>query len=125
MDPQTFGFKLSRRSLPDGEEVADLDGELDILTADLAVRFVRTIIDDHTGPVAVNLADVSFCDAHGLRALIRMANYAEAADRPFRVLSPPPLLTRLMRITGLDRRFPARGAASQSGLPALGLPAPR
>jgi hypothetical protein len=34
-----------------------------------------------------------------------MANYAEQADCPFLVTSPSPMLIKLMRITGLDRKF--------------------
>lgn len=117
MDPATIGFGLNRRVLPDGEEVADLEGELDILTAGLAATYVGEIIDGGSGPVAVNLAGVLFCDASGLRALLRMANHAERAGRPFRVLSPNPRLVRLMQITGLGQKFLAQGTAGKPGLP--------
>ena len=41
----------------------------------------------------------------GLRALVRMANYADQANCPFQVTSPSPRLTKLMRMTGLDGKF--------------------
>jgi anti-sigma B factor antagonist len=63
------------------------------------------VIDSHRGPVSVSLAGLRFCDAQGLRALLRMASYAEQAGAPFRVTSPTPMLTRLLRITGLSRKF--------------------
>lgn len=112
MAPETAGFELSRRTLATGEEVADINGELDIVTADAAFRFVEEIIASHRGPVVANLAGLRFCDARGLQALLRMADCAEAAGRPFRLASPNPMLTRLMRITGVDRRLLAPGAAS-------------
>jgi anti-anti-sigma regulatory factor len=34
-----------------------------------------------------------------------MAGYAERAGRPFRLASPSPSVVKIMRITGLDRRF--------------------
>ncbi len=53
----------------------------------------------------VDLAALDFCDARGLAALVRMAGYAEQKGRPFRLASPSPSLIKIMRITGLDRRF--------------------
>ena len=48
---------------------------------------------------------VAFCDAKGLGALVRMARCAEQKGCPFRLASPSPSLVKIMRITGLDRRF--------------------
>ena len=83
----------------------EIGGELDIGSADTAFRYVQEIINRHRGPVVVSLAAVQFCDVPGLGALVRMANCAEQAHCPFRVTSPSPMLTKLMRITGLDRKF--------------------
>ena len=82
-----------------------LDGELDIASAEQAVSYVRDVIDHRRGPVIVNLAALAFCDARGLAALVRMARYAEQSDCPFQVTSPSPSLVKIMRITGLNRRF--------------------
>ena len=106
-------LKLSHRALPTGEAVVDFGGELDIATAEAAVRYVRQVIDRHRGLVIVDLTGLRFCDARGLNALLRMARYAERAACPFRLASPSPSLVKIMRITGLDRRFlpsPADGA---------------
>lgn len=100
-------LELSHRILPTGEAVAVIGGELDIATADMAVRYVRKIIDRHRGPVIADLAALRFCDARGLSALLRMASYAEQAGYPFRLVSPSPALVKLMRVTSLDRRFSA------------------
>lgn len=97
---------MSHRVVPTGEVIVDIGGELDIATADTAVsRYVTDIIDHHHGPVVVNLTGLRFCDARGLSALLRMANYAEQAGCPFMLASPSPPLIKLMRITGLDRRL--------------------
>jgi anti-sigma B factor antagonist len=102
-------LELSHRILPTGEAAVEIGGELDIDTADQAFRYVQQVINRHLGPVVVSLAGVSFCDARGLCALVRMANYADQADCPFRVASPGPRLTKLMRMTGLDGKFLAAG----------------
>ena len=98
-------MELSHRTCPTGETVVDLGGDLDILSAEAAVSYVRDVIDRHHGPVTVNLTALAFCDAKGLAALVRMARYAEQKGCPFRLASPRPRLVKIMRITGLDRRF--------------------
>jgi anti-sigma B factor antagonist len=110
-------IELSHRTCPTGETVVDLGGELDILSAEVAVSYVRDIIDRHHGPVEVNLTALAFCDAKGLTALVRMARYAEQKDCPFRLASPNPSLVKIMRITGLDRRFLASQASALALVP--------
>jgi anti-anti-sigma factor len=96
---------LSHRILPTGEAIADIGGELDAATADLAVSYVSELIDQHRGPTIADLTALRFCDAQGLSALLRMTRYAEQAGYPFRLASPSPMLVKLMAITGLDRRL--------------------
>jgi anti-sigma B factor antagonist len=98
-------LRLSHRVLPTGEAAVEIGGELDVGAVDTACRYVQEVINRHGGPVVVSLAAVQFCDVPGLGALVRMANYAEQADCPFIVTSPSPMLIKLMRITGLDRKF--------------------
>jgi anti-anti-sigma factor len=105
-DPQrTELIELSHRICPTGEAVVALGGELDVLSAEAAVNYVRDVIDRHYGPVTVNLTALAFCDARGLAALLRMADYAEQSGCSFRLASPRPSLVKIMRITRLDRRF--------------------
>lgn len=98
-------LELSYQISPAGEAIVDLDGDLDIATADLAVSYVREVIDRHRGPVVADLLALAFCDARGLAALVRMAGYAEQMGCAFRISSPSPSMVKIMRITGLDRGF--------------------
>ncbi len=75
-------LELSHRILPTGEAAVEIAGELDLDTADQAFRYVQKIINRHRGPIVVSLAGVTFCDARGLRALVRMANHADQAEPP-------------------------------------------
>ena len=102
---KTAPIELSHRTCPTGEAVVALGGELDILSAEVAVNYVRDVIDRHRGPVTVNLTALAFCDARGLAALVRMAGYAERKGCTFRLASPSPSLVKIMRITRLDRRL--------------------
>jgi anti-anti-sigma factor len=109
----TAPLELSHRICPTGEAVVDLGGELDIVSAEVAVSYVRDVIDRHRGPVIVDLTALTFCDARGLTALVRMAGYAEQKGCPFRLASLSPPLVKIMRITGLDRRFLASPASAR------------
>jgi anti-anti-sigma factor len=96
---------VSYRVCVSGDVVIDLGGELDIVSAEEAVSYVKGVIDRCGRPVVVDLSALAFCDARGLGALLRMAGYAERAGCEFRLASPQPSVVRIMRITGLDRRF--------------------
>ena len=98
-------LELSHRISLAGEAIVELGGELDIVSAEVAVSYVRDIIDRHRRPVIVDLTALAFCDAQGLAALVRMAGYAEQMGCTFRLTSPSLSLVKIMRITGLDRRF--------------------
>ena len=102
---RTVALELSHRISLAGEAIVNLGGELDIVSAEVALRYVRKIIDRHRRPVIVDLTTLSFCDAQGLAALVRMAGYAEQMGCTFRLASPSLSLVKIMRITGLDRRF--------------------
>jgi anti-anti-sigma factor len=102
-------LELSHRVLRTGEAAVEIEGELDMDTSDRAFQYVQKIINRHRGPIVVSLAGVTFCDARGLHALVRMANYADQAGCSFRVASPTPRLTKLLRMTGLDGKFLAAG----------------
>jgi len=68
----TAPLELSHRIGPTGGAVVDLGGELDIVSAEVAVSFVRDVIDRHRRPVIVDLTALTFCDARGLTALERV-----------------------------------------------------
>jgi anti-anti-sigma factor len=108
-------LELSHRVCTGGQVVVDLGGELDMVSADVAVSYITDVIDRWPGPVVVDLTALAFCDARGLGALLRMAGYAEQAGCEFRLISPRPSLVKIMRVTGLDRRFLASRAPCPAG----------
>ena len=106
-------LELSCRTLPDGGAVVYLGGELDIVSAETAFGYVCDVIDGCHSPVVVDLRALEYCDAHGLRALARMCVYAEQSGCSFRLSAPSLSIIRILRITGLDRRFPLFEASAQ------------
>jgi anti-sigma B factor antagonist len=114
---ESVPLELSHRISLIGEAIVNLGGELDIATAEMAVSYVRDVIDRHRRPVIVELRALAFCDARGLTALLRMAGYAERKGCTFQLTSPSSSLVKIMRITGLDRRFLAFQAPEQAACP--------
>lgn len=84
-----------------GEARVSLTGELDMASADDAFYYVRDVIDRHHIAVVLDAAGVSFCDARGLSALLRMRRYAQQAGISLRLTSPSRRLLQILRITGL------------------------
>ena len=107
-DPADGGddlIRLSCRVLADGSAEVSIRGELDLASADRTVRFVNEVIDRHDGTVTADLSGLTFCDACGLGALIRIAAHAERAGRGLELTKPSKAVTRIMRITGVDERL--------------------
>jgi anti-sigma B factor antagonist len=77
-------------------------GELDLASAERAFGYVRDVIDRYGTTVVLDLASLSFCDARGLGALVRMNSYAAQAGCALRLMSPPPRLLEIMSLTNLD-----------------------
>jgi anti-anti-sigma factor len=90
----------------DGEATVRACGELDIATADQAYAYLRDVVDGQNGPVTVNLAGLTFCDAAGLGVLARVADHARRSGRSLKLIAARPSLLRIMRITGMDEAFP-------------------
>ena len=51
---------------------------------------------------SVDASGLTFCDAAGLRALVRARRRAERAGRSFDVVHPSPCLRRLLQLVGVD-----------------------
>jgi anti-anti-sigma factor len=102
-EPSSIG--LSLWLMPDGEAVVYLGGELDIVSAEVAFAYVRDVIDRCRGPVVVDLSALHYCDAHGLRALSRLCDYAERSGTVFQLASPRESLVKVTQITGLDMKL--------------------
>jgi anti-sigma B factor antagonist len=97
-----------------GQTTVTFAGELDTASADQAYEYVRDAIDAHGGPVLLDVAGLSFCDACGLGALVRMSRHAGQAGSSLHLVAPPPRLMKIIRITGLEDKLPVH-RADQAG----------
>lgn len=89
-----------------GIEIVRMPAELDLTTSEGVVaqgcaamaRPVRLLLLDLTG--------LSFCDARGLSAFVRIANHADAAGCGFGLIAPRPPVAKILRLSDLDSRMP-------------------
>ena len=96
-------------------------GELDLVTAgeleDFALGACRP-----GDQVVLDLADVSFLDCSGLRALLRVHHQVHRWGGVSRLVAPAPVVgRRVLEITGVDRCIPVyagRGEAVDAALAA-------
>lgn len=105
-------LELAYQVAADGRATVRVCGELDIATADQAYAYLRDVVDSQPGPVTMDLAGLTFCDAAGLGVLARVAGHARRSGRSVTLAAARPSMVRIMRITGLDAVFPeVRGQA--------------
>jgi len=81
-------------------------GELDLTTSEGVATRGCAAIARLARLVLPGLTGLSFCDARGLSAFVKIANQADAAGCGFGLIAPRPPVAKLLRISGLDNRMP-------------------
>lgn len=95
-----------------GHTLVTVAGEIDIATApQLCARL--TELASSGQPVIVDLAQVSFSDAAGLRVLAA-ARQAAAASGSLQLAGPQPQMRRLLAISGLDSHIPVAATVAEA-----------
>ena len=89
-----------------GIEILSMPAELDLATADGLVEQGYAAIARSARLLLLDLTGLSFCDARGLSAFVRIANHADAAGCGFALIAPRPPVAKILRISGLDSRLP-------------------
>jgi anti-sigma B factor antagonist len=83
-----------------------LSGDIDIFTtARLRKRLINTL-NASTDLLILDLSRVTFCGAGGLGVLIGIQGRARSQGITLALTGVSPSVARLLRITGLDQRFP-------------------
>jgi anti-sigma B factor antagonist len=89
-----------------GAEILAAPEELDLLTADELTEQSCAAIARRPRMLLLDLAGLSFCDARGLGAFVRIANQADAAGCRYGLIAPRPPIAKMLRIGDLSRRLP-------------------
>jgi anti-anti-sigma factor len=87
-------------------EIVSMPAELDLTTSEAVVALGCAAIARSARLVLLDLTGMSFCDARGLGAFVRIANHADAAGCGFALIAPRPPVAKILRISGLDNRMP-------------------
>ena len=84
-----------------------MPAELDLLTCEGVFADGCAAIARSARLLLLDLTGLSFCDARGLSAFVRIANHADAAGCGyFGLIAPRPPVAKVLRISGLDSRMP-------------------
>ena len=87
-----------------------MPAELDLTTSEGVVEQGYAAIARSARLLLLDLTGLSFCDARGLSAFVRIANHADAAGCRFGLIAPRPPVAKILRISGLDSRMPVFAA---------------
>jgi anti-anti-sigma factor len=85
--------------------VAEVAGEIDLRTAETLRTRLLGLAEAGFGQIVVDFAQVRFCDATGLGALVAVRNRLRERGGDLRLARVRPAQRRIFHITGLDRLF--------------------
>jgi anti-sigma B factor antagonist len=93
-----------RSALPQpAHTIVHLCGDLDIATAPALRERLLSVLWSGRRLLILDLSGVSFCDAAGLAVLVGTQRRATLLGITLRLAAPRPLVTKVLRVTGLDR----------------------
>ena len=95
-------------------EIVPMPLELDLTTSEGVAALGCAAIARLARLVLLDLTGLSFCDARGLSAFVRIANQADAAGCGFGLIAPRPPVAKILRISGLDRPMPVFATAGDA-----------
>jgi anti-anti-sigma factor len=96
-----FGIMVS---FADDEVVAAICGEVDLVTAPDLAGILDAVIDQGHGCVVLEMAQMSFMDASGLRVIASAAERLRPCGGKLVIRSAPEIVRRMLDITDLAGR---------------------
>ena len=89
----------------DGYTIVKISGEIDIARTPVLREQLLGLLRPDASRLVVDLSGVTFCDASGLAVLVGVARRLDLLGGSLRLAAPPPLMSTVLRLTGLDSRF--------------------
>jgi anti-anti-sigma factor len=86
--------------------VIEISGEVDLSTAHLLTELVEHVADNRPARVVLDMANVNFFCANGLRALLHARAAVTAATGQLLLRAPSAKTRRVLTITRTDHLFP-------------------
>ena len=100
--PAAPALSVRRR---DGYTIVTIGGEIDIARTPVLREQLLGLLRPGASGLIVDLSGVTFCDASGLAVLVGVARRVGLLGGDLRLAAPPPLISTVLRLTGLDSRF--------------------
>ncbi|MEU1010969.1 STAS domain-containing protein [Streptomyces sp. NPDC088810] len=97
-----------------GLAIATVVGDVDVQTAPTLRSEGLEIIRQGHPRLALDLAQVGFCDSAGLSAIIGIWHAAQEAGGSLRLAAVPDRLMRMLRMTGVDSLLPVHATAADA-----------
>ncbi|MEU9443094.1 STAS domain-containing protein [Streptomyces sp. NPDC048304] len=95
-----------------GLAIATIVGDMDVQTAPSLRAGALEIIDQGHPRLALDLAQVGFCDSAGLSAIIGIWHAAQGAGGSLSLAAVPDRLMRMLSMTGVDSLLPVHATAA-------------
>lgn len=111
---------LSKHHCPDGVVVVGVSGELDIATAPELDDYLIHLASTGHHRLVLDTARLTFCDASGIRVMIRASAQADAQHGRLNLTAVSPRLHRILMILALLRVLPVSDDTSRAVLTADG-----
>ncbi len=83
-------------------------GELDIDSSTTLKERLHEILEEKMADVIVNAEDLEYIDSTGLGMLIGVIKTLKSGNKELTIVNPQDSVTKLFRITGLDKVFSLR-----------------
>ncbi|MCT4618139.1 MAG: STAS domain-containing protein [Marinisporobacter sp.] len=84
-------------------------GEIDIYTASELKETLMVMLDEHKENIKIDCAELSYIDSTGLGVLIGVLKRLKKYDRNIIIVNPKANVSKLFRITGLNKIFIIEG----------------
>src|SRR5690242_17128951 len=98
MSVQTLRFDSECEELADGSRLLRAHGEVDVATASRLERALSNCGQQHPAQLIVDLADVPFMDASGLRVLISARGRQQKKHGELLITHASPQVARLLQV---------------------------
>ncbi|MDR5658920.1 STAS domain-containing protein [Serpentinicella sp. ANB-PHB4] len=82
-----------------------LNGEVDVYTADILKDTLSKLIKERKESIKINGTDLQYIDSTGLGVLIGIYKKINVENKQIIVTNIKPSITKLFKITGLDKIF--------------------